>query len=93
MIRTAKKLAACVLMLGGLVCGTALSAAAAGLPVEAQNGVSLPWSKDVPAESISTGSYSANMLLGASQQLSPVVKPSYSTESVVFLTCTRMSTQ
>ena len=41
MIRTAKKLAACVLMLGVLVCGTALSAAAAGLPVEAQNGVSL----------------------------------------------------
>ena len=86
MIRTAKKLAACVLMLGVLVCGTALSAAAAGLPVEEQNGVSLPWSKDVPAESISTGSYSANMLLGASQQLSPVVKPSYSTDTVVFLT-------
>ena len=86
MIRTAKKLAACVLMLGVLVCGTALSAAAASLPVEEQNGVSLPWLKDVPAESISTGSYSANMLLGASQQLSPVVKPSYSTDSVVFLT-------
>ena len=86
MIRTAKKLAACVLMLGVLVCGTALSAAAASLPVEEQNGVSLPWLKDVPAESISTGSYSANMLLGASQQLSPVVSPSYSTDSVVFLT-------
>ena len=86
MIRTAKKLAACVLMLGVLVCGTALSAAAAGLPVEEQNGVSLPWSQNVPAESIATGSYSANMLLGASQQLSPVVKPSYSTDSVVFLT-------
>ena len=86
MIRTAKKLAACVLMLGVLVCGTALSAAAASLPVEEQNGVSLPWLKDVPAESIATGSYSANMLLGASQQLSPVVNPSYSTDSVVFLT-------
>ena len=86
MIRTAKKLAACVLMLGVLVCGAALSAAAASLPVEEQNGVSLPWFKDVPAESIATGSYSANMLLGASQQLSPVVKPSYSTDSVVFLT-------
>lgn len=86
MIRTAKKLAACVLMLGVLVCGTALSAAAAGLPLEEQNGVSLPWSKDIPAESIATGSYSANMLLGASQQLSPVVKPSYSTDTVVFLT-------
>ena len=69
MIRTAKKLAACVLMLGVLLCGTALSAAAASLPLEQQNGVSLPWLKDVPAESISTGSYSANMLLGASQQL------------------------
>lgn len=86
MIRTAKKLTACVLMLGVLLCGTALGAAAASLPVEEQNGVSLPWLKDVPAESISTGSYSANMLLGASQQLSPVVKPSYSTDSVVFLT-------
>ena len=86
MIRTAKKLAACVLMLGVLVCGTALGAAAASLPVEEQNGVSLPWLKDVPAESIATGSYSANMLLGASQQLSPVVSPSYSTDSVVFLT-------
>ena len=86
MIRTAKKLAACVLMLGVLVCGTALSAAAAGLPLEEQNGVSLPWSKDIPAESIATGSYSANMLLGASQQLSPVVKPSFSTDTVVFLT-------
>ena len=86
MIQTAKKLAACVLMLGVLLCGTALSAAAASLPVEEQNGVSLPWLKDVPAESIATGSYSANMLLGASQQLSPVVKPSYSTDSVVFLT-------
>lgn len=86
MIRTAKKLAACVLMLGVLLCGTALSAAAASLPLEQQNGVSLPWLKDVPAESISTGSYSANMLLGASQQLSPVVSPSYSTDSVVFLT-------
>ena len=52
MIRTAKKLAACVLMLGVLVCGTALSAAAAGLPLEEQNGVSLPWSQDIPAESI-----------------------------------------
>ena len=88
MIQTAKKLAACVLMLGVLLCGTALSAAAASLPVEEQNGVSLPWLKDVPAESIATGSYSANMLLGASQQLSPVVKPSYSTDSVVFLTIT-----
>lgn len=86
MIRTAKKLAACVLMLGVLVCGTALSAAAVGLPLEEQNGVSLPWSKDIPAESIATGSYSANMLLGASQQLSPVVKPSFSTDTVVFLT-------
>ena len=85
MIRTAKKLAACVLMLGVLVCGTALSAAAASLPVEEQNGVSLPWLKDVPAESIATGSYSANMLLGASQQLSPVVRPRNSTDSVVYI--------
>lgn len=86
---TAKKLAACALVLGVLAGSTALSAAAASLPLEeleAQNALSLPWNQDVPAESISTGSYSANMLLGASQQLSPVVSPSYSTDSVVFLT-------
>ena len=86
---TAKKLAACALVLGVLASSTALSAAAASLPLEeleAQNALSLPWNQDVPAESISTGSYSANMLLGASQQLSPVVSPSYSTDSVVFLT-------
>lgn len=83
---TAKKLAACALMLGVLACSTVLSAAAASLPLEEQNGITLPWSQNVPAESISTGSYSANMLLGASQQLSPVVKPSYTTDSVVFLT-------
>ena len=45
MIRTAKKLAACVLMLGVLLYGTALSAAAASLPLEQQNGVSLPWAQ------------------------------------------------
>ncbi len=83
---TAKKLAACALMLGVLACSTVLSAAAASLPTEEQNDITLPWSQDVPAESIAPGSYSANMLLGASQQLSPVVKPSYSTDSVVFLT-------
>lgn len=84
---TAKKLAACVLVLGALACGTVLSAAAASLPSpDEQNGISLPWSQNVPAESISAGSYNANMLLGSSQQLSPVVNPSYTTDSVVYLT-------
>ena len=83
---TAKKLAACALLLGVLASSTVLSAAAAGLPTDEQNDITLPWSQEVPAESISTGSYSANMLLGASQQLSPVIRPSYSTDTVVYLT-------
>lgn len=41
--------------------------------------------QDVPAESIEAGSYTANMLLGSSQQLSPVVRPRNSTDSVVFI--------
>ena len=86
MISTAKKLAACALLLGVLACGTVLSASAVSLPAEEHNGISLPWHQNVAAESIAPGSYSANMLLGASQQLSPVVKPSYSTDTVVFLT-------
>ncbi len=39
----------------------------------------------MPAESIEAGSYTANMLLGSSQQLSPVVRPRNSTDSVVFI--------
>lgn len=45
----------------------------------------MPWDQDVPAESIEAGSYTANMLLGSSQQLSPVVRPRNSTDSVVFI--------
>ena len=82
---TAKKLVACALMLGVLASGTVLSVAAADPSAEDEN-FTLPWSENVPAESISPGSYSPNMLLGASQQLSPVVKPSYTTDSVVYLT-------
>ena len=84
---TAKKLAVCAAVLCLLVGGTAVSASAASpLTGLALSNVTLPWNQDVPAESIDAGSYTANMLLGASQQLSPVVKPSYSTDSVVFLT-------
>ena len=69
-----------------LACGTAVSAAAAS-PVSglALSGVAMPWDQDVPAESIEAGSYTANMLLGSSQQLSPVVRPRNSTDSVVFI--------
>ena len=45
----------------------------------------MPWDQDLPAESIEAGSYTANMLLGSSQQLSPVVRPRNSTDSVVFI--------
>ncbi len=69
---TAKKLAVCAAALCLLACGTAVSAAAAS-PVSglALSGVAMPWDQDVPAESIEAGSYTANMLLGSSQQLSP----------------------
>ena len=83
---TAKKLAVCAAALCLLACGTAVSAAAAS-PASglALSNVSLPWSQDVPAESIDAGSYTANMLLGSSQQLSPVVRPRNSTDSIVFI--------
>ena len=83
---TAKKLAVCAAALCLLACGTAVSAAAAS-PVSglALSNVTLPWNQDVPAESIEAGSYSANMLLGSSQQLSPTVRPRNSTDSVVYI--------
>ena len=81
---TAKKLAVCAMMLGLLACGTAMPAFAA-VPLTG-TAISLPWNKDVPAESIDPGSYSSNMTLGTSQQLSPVVRPRNSTDSVVYIT-------
>ena len=80
---SAKKLAVCTAMLCLLACGTAVPAFAAS-PLTGV-ALTLPWNQDVPAESIETGSYTANMLLGASQQLSPVVKPRNTTDSVVYL--------
>ena len=83
---TAKKLAVCAAALCLLACSTAVSAAAAGPATAlALSNVTLPWNQDVPAESIEAGSYTANMLLGSSQQLSPTVRPRNSTDSVVFI--------
>ena len=83
---TAKKLVVCAAALCLLACGTAVSAAAASsVSGLALSGVAMPWDQDVPAESIEAGSYTANMLLGSSQQLSPVVRPRNSTDSVVFI--------
>ena len=67
---TAKKLAVCAAAFCLLACGTAVSAAAAS-PVSglALSGITMPWDQNVPAESIEAGSYTANMLLGSSQQL------------------------
>ena len=81
---TAKKLAVCAAVLCLLASGTAVSAAAAS-PLTALSKVSLPWSQDVAAESIETGSYASNMLLGSTQQLSPTVRPWNSTDSVVYI--------
>ena len=81
---TAKKLVVCALMLGVLACGAALPAFAA-VPLTG-TAISLPWNREVPAESIETGSYSSNMTLGSSQQLSPVVRPRSTTDAVVYIT-------
>ena len=83
---TAKKLAVCAAVLCLLVGGTAVSASAASpLPGLALSNVTLPWNQDVPAESIDAGSYTANMLLGSSQQLSPTVRPRNTTDTVVYI--------
>ena len=83
---TAKKLAVCAAVLCLLVGGTAVSASAASpLTGLALSNVTLPWNQDVPAESIDAGSYTANMLLGSSQQLSPTVRPRNTTDTVVYI--------
>ena len=83
---TAKKLAVCAAAFCLLASGAALSAAAAApLTTTALSDISLPWNQSVAAESIEAGSYSANMVLGSSQQLSPTVRPWNSTDSVVYI--------
>ena len=83
---TAKKLAVCAAAFCLLASGAVLSAAAAApLTTTALSDISLPWNQNVAAESIEAGSYSANMVLGSSQQLSPTVRPWNSTDSVVYI--------
>ena len=83
---TAKKLAVCAAAFCLLASGAVLSAAAAApLTTTALSDISLPWNQSVAAESIEAGSYSANMVLGSSQQLSPTVRPWNSTDSVVYI--------
>ena len=78
---TAKKLAVCAAAFCLLASGAVLSAAAAApLTTTALSDISLPWNQSVAAESIEAGSYSANMVLGSSQQLSPTVRPWNSTD-------------
>ena len=83
---TAKTLALGTALLCLLAGGMALPASAA-VPLTG-TAVSLPWNSDnsVPAESIEAGTYSSNMLLGETQQLSPTVRPRNSTDSVIYLT-------
>ena len=83
---TAKTLALGAALLCLLAGGMALPASAA-VPLTG-TAVSLPWNSDnsVPAESIEAGTYSSNMLLGETQQLSPTVHPRNSTDSVIYLT-------
>ena len=83
---TAKTLALGAALLCLLAGGMALPASA-GVPLTG-TAVSLPWNSDnsVPAESIEAGTYSSNMLLGETQQLSPTVRPRNSTDSVIYLT-------
>ena len=72
---TAKTLALGAALLCLLAGGMALPASAA-VPLTG-TAVSLPWNSDnsVPAESIEVGTYSSNMLLGETQQLSPTAAP------------------
>ena len=83
---TAKTLALGAALLCLLAGGMALPASAA-VPLTG-TAVSLPWNSDnsVPSESIEAGTYSSNMLLGETQQLSPTVRPRNSTDSVIYLT-------
>ena len=83
---TAKTLVLGAALLCLLAGGMALPASAA-VPLTGA-AVSLPWNSDnsVPAESIEAGTYSSNMLLGETQQLSPTVRPRNSTDSVIYLT-------
>lgn len=81
---SAKKLTICAVLLG-LLCSTALPGFAVSPMLEEENDLSLPWNTTIGADSIETGSYSSNMILGTTQQLSPVVKPSYSNETVVYI--------
>ena len=83
---TVKTLALGAALLCLLAGGMALPASAA-VPLTGA-AVSLPWNSDnsVPAESIEAGTYSSNMLLGETQQLSPTVRPRNSTDSVIYLT-------
>ncbi len=81
----AKKLARNAVLFCLTACCILMPVSAASPLIEEDNGITLPWNQDFPAESIETGNYSSNMLLGSSQQLSPVVRPSYTTDTVVFL--------
>lgn len=81
---SAKKLAVCAVLLG-LLCTMATPVLAAAPHYEEENGLTLPWDTTIAADSIEPGNYSAKMILGSTQQLAPVVRPSYSTESVVFI--------
>ncbi len=83
---TAKKLAVCAALLGLLACGTATAAAAAtDADLFAENAGIASLFGSSSATSIETGSYTNKMLLGATQQLNPTVKPSNSGDGVVFV--------
>lgn len=82
---TAKNLARSVVLLCLTACCILMPVSAAAPLLEEENGITLPWDQKISADSIETGNYSSNMLLGSSQQLSPVVRPSYTTDTVVFL--------
>ena len=81
---TAKKLALCAALLSLLACSTAVPASAA-MPQITGAAISLPWEVKVPAEGIEPGSYTTNMVLGETQQLSPSVSPWNTTDSVIYL--------
>lgn len=86
-MRFFNKLALCAAALGLLAAGAALPAAAAPAQTAAAiqlPSISWPWDTKVAAESIETGDYAATMTVGETQQLSPVLTPEDTTDTVSF---------
>lgn len=81
----AKRLAVSAVLLGALAVGAAMPASALGASAAiALPNINWPWQQQVAAESIEPGDYSPAMLVGQTQQLSPVVLPEGATDKLSY---------